>query len=131
TGDVLHQGQHFLGLVAAIHIGDDLDGVNHLFQISLELGLDCVIQHGTLPSILSGTLNRRRVAPASSELPPKHPRPKPRVGITSKKRDGKRRERWQVGYARSAGTGMYFSVHEDAEHRTEARCRAQQLYARF
>src|SRR5690348_6967521 len=37
----------------------------------------------------------------------------------------KRNERRQVARRRSAGTGVYTSVHEDAEHRRRARCRAQ------
>jgi len=39
----------------------------------------------------------------------------------------KRRERRRVASARSAGTGVYSNVHEDAEHRTAAKYRAQQL----
>jgi hypothetical protein len=40
-----------------------------------------------------------------------------------------RRERREVAFRRRTGTGVYVEIHEDSEHRRNARSRAQQIFS--
>jgi hypothetical protein len=47
--DVLQQGAHFGRFLAAVEGRDEFDGLLKFFEVSLELCLDCIVEHGISP----------------------------------------------------------------------------------